>query len=579
MLIFENLRYAWAFLWSGRTPAIVLGVLFALLAIGLFIASRTRWGKAKPLTKCVVLSVIAHIWLLLYASGTPVSLPQGDPNGAMNTMAVSLDATRLEPAGPTASLDALPSEDGATESALPTELSPWERPLESSQVSMPDVMQDAPPSASPLSSADLLGGFEPTPLPELPPLPESQLQTMPMPSPTSEPIASLQSLDSGQSSPTLRTVSSKALPSANMDVPAEYQLRLSSDRLELARPFGADQDTEAAVAAALNWLAAAQSPNGGWIARQHGGGTETRALGENRGGTGDRADTGVTGLALLAFLSGGHTHRTGEHQAVVLRGLEYLRRQQHPSGDLSGINQGGSDQSVLNARMYCHGIATLALAEAYAMTHDPEWREPLQEAIKFTLFAQDRFGGGWRYLPGQPGDLSQFGWQAMAVRSAERSGIAINPQARQLMLQFLDSCATGPARGLARYRPREGAPSPTMTAEALACRYLLNHRGTTASQIEARDYLMANLPGSSEANVYYWYYATLALFQMQGESWQRWNLAMKTTLVNSQKPAYDPQAGSWDPDGLWGGYGGRVYSTAMSCLCLEVYYRYLPLYQ
>jgi hypothetical protein len=37
-------------------------------------------------------------------------------------------------------------------------------------------------------------------------------------------------------------------------------------------------------------------------------------------------------------------------------------------------------------------------------------------------------------------------------------------------------------------------------------------------------------------------------------------------------------AGSWDPKCIWGGYGGRVYSTAMSALCLEVYYRFLPVY-
>ncbi len=64
----DNLHYAWMYLWSGRTFAIVLGILFALVAIALLVASRTRWGKAKPLTKCVVLSVIAHVWLLLYAA-------------------------------------------------------------------------------------------------------------------------------------------------------------------------------------------------------------------------------------------------------------------------------------------------------------------------------------------------------------------------------------------------------------------------------------------------------------------------------------------------------------------------------
>ena len=36
-------------------------------------------------------------------------------------------------------------------------------------------------------------------------------------------------------------------------------------------------------------------------------------------------------------------------------------------------------------------------------------------------------------------------------------------------------------------------------------------------------------------------------------------------------------AGSWDPDTVWGGYGGRVYTTALGALCLEVFYRYLPI--
>ena len=33
-------------------------------------------------------------------------------------------------------------------------------------------------------------------------------------------------------------------------------------------------------------------------------------------------------------------------------------------------------------------------------------------------------------------------------------------------------------------------------------------------------------------------------------------------------------AGSWDPDGPWGMVGGRVYSTALALLTLEVQYRY-----
>ena len=44
-------------------------------------------------------------------------------------------------------------------------------------------------------------------------------------------------------------------------------------------------------------------------------------------------------------------------------------------------------------------------------------------------------------------------------------------------------------------------------------------------------------------------------------------------LVNSQV-SDGPEAGSWEPNCVWGGYGGRVYSTAIAAMCLEVYYRY-----
>ena len=41
--------------------------------------------------------------------------------------------------------------------------------------------------------------------------------------------------------------------------------------------------------------------------------------------------------------------------------------------------------------------------------------------------------------------------------------------------------------------------------------------------------------------------------------------------------------GSWDPDNpskdAWGTPGGRHMVTCLSCLTLEVYYRYLPLYK
>ena len=59
--------------------------------------------------------------------------------------------------------------------------------------------------------------------------------------------------------------------------------------------------------------------------------------------------------------------------------------------------------------------------------------------------------------------------------------------------------------------------------------------------------------------------------------WKRWNDALKSVLLQTQETHGD-DVGSWQPATVWGGYGGRAYSTAMATLCLEVYYRYLPLY-
>ena len=577
----ENLQYAWTCLLSGRNLAIVLGLVLALVALGLSIASRTRWGQTKPLTKGVVLSILAHVWLLMYAFGSRIVLPQGDPHGSQHPIAVSLDATRMEPAGPLAALDApetmLAAEDGAT-SQPPA----WERPIDSDQLPVGSLLDVASAIDVPLAEASLLEDIQPSLLPDLPepPLAAGAEPVDPKFVTATDPaLAALASSTTKLTANVARPTRQAKRAVELAGLPEEYRLRQAADRLELARPFGADQDSEAAVSAALAWLAQAQGTDGGWNAKAHGAGTETFALGENRHGTGDRADTGISGLALLAFLASGDTHLDGEHRQTVQKGLEFLIHSQMPSGDLSGPKQIGNEPSVTTARMYCHGIATLALAEAFAMTHDETIREPLERAVRYTLAAQDPRGGGWRYRPGDPGDLSQFGWQAMALRSADRSGMRLEPLVKQRMAQFLSSCSTGEAGGLARYRPHEGAATPTMTAEALACRLLLQLPLNPTAQGEARELLLANLPGQSEHNVYYWYYATLALFQLQDDSWRRWNGAMKSHLLKTQQPAYAAEAGSWQPDPLWGGYGGRVYATAMSCLCLEVYYRYLPLYR
>jgi len=369
-------------------------------------------------------------------------------------------------------------------------------------------------------------------------------------------------------------VESAAAPIAGHGVPEIYSDRVSPDRAEKARQRGGSPGSESAVQSSLHWLALHQSIDGRWDADKFGAGQETAVLGQDRQGAGARADTAVTGLALLAFLGAGNTHQHGDYVQNVQRGLEFLISSQKPDGNLAG-------DAETFAFMYSQGMATLAMSEAYAMTGDRRLQPAVQAAINYTLSAQIRATGGWRYRavesPGERGDTSQLGWQLMSLKSAELAGINVPSGATDGAVRFIKSVSGGQFGGKASYRPGE-RPSRPMTAEALVCRQFLGMARDNPAGDEAGEYLMADLPRADRINLYYWYYATLGMYQLQGEPWQRWNEALQTTLINRQRTDGD-LAGSWDPECIWGGYGGRIYSTALSTLCLEVYYRYLPLYQ
>jgi len=76
-------------------------------------------------------------------------------------------------------------------------------------------------------------------------------------------------------------------------------------------------------------------------------------------------------------------------------------------------------------------------------------------------------------------------------------------------------------------------------------------------------------------DMYYWYYGSLALYQVGGNAWKTWSKAMVPCILKNQFPkGSGARTGSWDPIGPWGPDGGRVYATAMMVLCLETPYRY-----
>ena len=145
-------------------------------------------------------------------------------------------------------------------------------------------------------------------------------------------------------------------------------------------------------------------------------------------------------------------------------------------------------------------------------------------------------------------------------------------------MRYLDSASYGRHRMLAAYQAGATRPSNAMAAEGAFCRILLGQHFTDAQREEITGYLLKNLPGKTPDDYYYWYYASLALRQLQGEAWAAWNPHMRDTLVKLQQKA-GALDGSWDFDKTrHGNRAGRVYSTAIATLTLEVYYRYLPMY-
>ena len=376
-----------------------------------------------------------------------------------------------------------------------------------------------------------------------------------------EPLAS--------NAPDLRPARAARGSQSDQPIPDAYRLRVAPNRGKIAQSHGGTAETEAAVKAALKWLADNQAADGRWDPRAHEAGRDRSVLGRNRPEAGSRADTAMTGLALLAFLGSGHTHLDGPYREDVRRGLEFLMRLQAPDGNLGG-------PAAAYEFMYSHAMATCALSEAYGMTHDRRLREPVRRAIGYTIAAQDPRGGGWRYRPGDPGDTSQLGWQLMSLKSAELAGIPMPDKTRQGIVRYLQSVASGSYGGRASYRPGEPA-TRTMTAEALVCWQFLGLARENRACNEAGDYLIGELPGEAEYNLYYWYYATLGMYQLHGTHWQRWNNSLRSALL-SRQVRQGPQAGSWDTSDVWGGHGGRVYTTALATLTLEVYYRFLPLY-
>ena len=367
---------------------------------------------------------------------------------------------------------------------------------------------------------------------------------------------------------------------------AAFKQRFPGERNEVARQHGATESSDRAVEQGLHFLSRCQFPDGRWAIDRLPQGVVDPSVDAGLGQM--NADTAATGLALLAFLGKGYTHTDYKYRNQVNAGLRWLIANQQENGSLFNDQ---SDQT-LYAQFYAHGIATIALGEAYGMTWDEELRRPLERAIAFTLQAQHPQRGGWRYRPQQETDTSVSGWHLMALKSAQMAGVEVPTESLARVSAWLD-VAKGEDGSRYRYNPyaldtpaqRQGrVPSLAMTAEGLLMRFYLGRDREHPEMISGANYLREHLPGDAGTpdDVYYMYYATQVMFQMQGEYWEAWNTRLRPRLEANQVQE-GQLIGSWSPDhptrDRWGHAGGRLYMTAMHLLMLEVYYRHMPLFR
>ncbi len=387
---------------------------------------------------------------------------------------------------------------------------------------------------------------------------------------------------------------------------------------------GGRADTESAVLAALEWLYRHQDADGGWKAAKFNDAPGRRGPSANRdpkkypGDTGfEEYDIGVTALAILAFTGFGHTHRDGEYDHFVKclrKAVAYMLKHQVKSGDPRAKGLYGDPRVITDEKfgeeheqwIYNHAIATMAMSELLLMSTDYlKLKKSVLDATKLCLRARNP-GRGWRYgINTSHNDTSVTGWMVLALKTAKQCRIGIGPQdyknAFGGALDWFDyaSASNGKTGYLApgdqgsRLADGHGdGPYPyskelsCMTGVGVLCRLFAGQKRSNPSIRAGVDLLSAHPPmwreqkgrSLSTINVYYWYYATYAMFQNGGKPWKHWNEKMIKALVNTQRAEYKndhPEVdGSWDPIGEWGIAGGRVYSTALGAMTLEVYYRY-----
>jgi hypothetical protein len=282
----------------------------------------------------------------------------------------------------------------------------------------------------------------------------------------------------------------------------------------------------------------------------------------------NRNSVAETSLSLMAFMLKGYVPGRGRYGKLMNNGIAYLL-------DLGKKQRGFIGTTSNHAGMYEHGLAVLALSEAWGQSKNPRIRTALSRAVKIILSAQARQdtanNGGWRYNT-EPGDadLSMTVMQLVALNSAHEAGIAVPGKTIDRAKDYVLRCQDKVSGGF-KYMPHSGEPGFARTAAGVMSLIMCgqrNHKATKRGIAFLKAYPERKFEKNFPRFHYSHYYAIQGMYQAGEAEFQVWYPRIRNTILEKQ-----------ETDGSWRGAHGQAYGTSISILVLGVPYRYLPIYQ
>ena len=306
----------------------------------------------------------------------------------------------------------------------------------------------------------------------------------------------------------------------------------------------------------LAYLAATQQEDGAWPGAGNSG-------------------SAITGICVMAFMASGGDPDFGLYAENIRRALRRIILDQNAqTGHITGGGHGS---------MYHHGLAMLALSEAYGVVNERLlWQgsevpvedqravgQALELAVRCALTAQKKNSfGAWRYSPeSQDADTTVSGTVLMGLLGARNAGMEIPNEAVEKALSFFKLNTMHD--GNVSYQPGSSHGDGMCRASIATLVYAVGKRKDLPEYKAAAAFIRQRIDQDVNQHPFYTrYYLAQALFHSDIEAWKAWNPRIVDKLQKMQQA-----------DGSISSPYGPAYGTGMSVLALALNYRLLPVYE